>query len=400
MGRPLRQASSLPFALPFTFGRCEASYRIVSCLTRWIASVLLFGWAVVPAQASFSSLYVFGDGVSTTTNNMSGGSLYWGKRFTNGRTWVEVLAQRQGLTNNTLTNVDWSYSSNNWSYFGHYSSNLVQNVNAFPAPTNAATSLFVIWVCDADFVYFITHYGPTTPGDTNIQVWTNAISLSLSNHFRVVTNLYAKGARTLVMPNAVDLTKVPSYVSISSTNEKAFIRQMVIYFNTNFASLLNQVSGALPDLTVYSPDFFSLFDNVVAYPTNYGLIKPDKYVLGDDPALKDYSLNGPGTNYVFWDYQDPTAKTAEIMADVAQQLISPPTLSRLAPLNGSNRLDVVNYPIGLGGFVDGRTNPAYGNWSLALTNFNSTNAVQSIFVPAPGPPAFYRLRFPFAWTWP
>ena len=88
------------------------------------------------------------------------------------------------------------------------------------------------------------------------------------------------------------------------------------------------------------------------------------------------------------------------MADVVQQLISPTAISKLTLLNGSNRLDAVNYPIGLGGFVDRRTNTVYGNWTLGLTNFNSTNAAQTIYVPASGPPALYRLRFPFAWSWP
>ena len=32
------------------------------------------------------------------------------------------------------------------------------------------------------------------------------MNLSLTNHFVAITNLYAKGARTLIMPNAVDFT--------------------------------------------------------------------------------------------------------------------------------------------------------------------------------------------------
>ena len=100
------------------------------------------------------------------------------------------------------------------SYFGQFSSDLVQNVNSFQAPTNASTALFVVWVCDADFVGFISDYGPNTPGDLNTQVWTDAINQSLTNHFQALTNLYGKGARTMVMPNAVDITKVPIYVGL------------------------------------------------------------------------------------------------------------------------------------------------------------------------------------------
>lgn len=87
------------------------------------------------------------------------------------------------------------------------------------------------------------------------------------------------------------------------------------------------------------------------------------------------------------------------MADVAQQLISPVKISDLTSPGGSNRLTVASIPIGLNGFVDGRTNLALGNWTQ-LTNFISTSATQAIFVPAPGPRQFYRLRFPFAWSWP
>ena len=169
--------------------------------------MLLFGPVVFAAQAAFTSLYVFGDGVCTTTNG-PGGSYYYGKRYCNGQVWVEVLAQRQGLT----------YESNkNWSYYGHYTSQLVTNVNNFAAP-DASNALFVVWCADADFVWNVQNYG------TNMTQWTNAINQSLTNHFKAITNLYhAKGARTLIMPNAVDLTKVPFYLNY--TNQQNFIRQ-------------------------------------------------------------------------------------------------------------------------------------------------------------------------------
>ena len=109
---------------------------------------MLCGWMGVSAHATFSSIYVFGDSVSaTTTNFTTDTNLFYGKRYCNGRTWVEVLAQRQGLGANTTTNYNWAYSGNNVSYWGHYSPLLVSNVNKFVAPGNAGSSLFVVWVC-------------------------------------------------------------------------------------------------------------------------------------------------------------------------------------------------------------------------------------------------------------
>ena len=89
----------------------------------------------------------------------------------------------------------------------------------------------------------------------------------------------------------------------------------------------------------------------------------------------------------------------EAFPTTAQQLVSPVKISKVTSLNGSNRLDVANIPIGLNGFVDGRTNLLLGSWTQ-ITNFNSTSATQAMFVPTSGSRRFYRLRFPFAWSWP
>ena len=89
-------------------------------------------------------------------------------RNSNGRVWVELLAQQLGLntnfwySNNILNQVpytnlsasttNWSYSTNNRSFYGNYSPFLVTNINHFTAPADAATALFIVWVNDADFV--------------------------------------------------------------------------------------------------------------------------------------------------------------------------------------------------------------------------------------------------------
>ncbi len=370
----------------------------VKTLARLIVFVLFCGPAVLPAQSAFSTLYIFGDGVSTTTDNPFAGALYHGLRRSNGRVWVEVLAQRQGLPDNTITNVVWSYSSNNWSYFGQYSSLLTQNVSSFTAPTNASSALFVVWVNNADFVYDMTH---SALGD--VAAWTSAINQSLSNHWNAVTNLYyAKGARTLVMPNAVDVTEIPAYANLSATN-KSFVRQRVIDFNTAFAAMLNQASATLPGIKIFVPDMFTLLDYILAHAADYGmtnaLYQGQIVDALDDPSLSDVSLKGPGANYVFWDDMDPTAKAHEVIANYVQQLISPVQIGNLTSLAGSNRLNVVNLPLGLDGFVDGKAHPVLGDWT-SVTNVTSTTAAQAIFVPASGPQQYYRLRFPFTWVWP
>jgi len=368
----------------------------VKRLVRFTLGILLCGPAVFSAQAAFTNLYVFGDGASTTTNNtilFPSPTNYYGQRFCNGRVWVEVLAQRQGLT---------LYSTNNWSYYNNFSATtntgpLVTNVSNFQAPTNATNALFVIWVNSADLIDDLGLFV------TNIAPWTNAINLAQTNHFKAITNLYAKGARTLIMPGAVDITAVPEFAN-TNLAFRNFIRQRCIDYNTAFSNTLNRAKATCTNLTIYEPDFFTLLNNLLTNAAAYGLTNAldDRGVSIDalaDKNLTNKSTNGPGANYIFWDDEDPTAKVHALMANAAQQLISPVRISKITWLGGSNRLDVTNMPIGQNGLVVGRTNLVLGNWTTNA-NFNSTNATQSIFVTNSGPWWFYRLSFPFTWAWP
>jgi phospholipase/lecithinase/hemolysin len=392
----------------------------VKIAVRLMVGFLLFGTAIFPAQAAFTSLYIFGDGVCTTTTNSSAGQYYYGLRKSNGRVWVELLAQQLGLTNNywysnnilnhvSYTNLsasttNWYYSSNNWSFYGNFSPLLVTNISHFTAPADAATALFVVWVNDADFV---GDWGAFYPS-TNMFTWTNAINQSLTNHWSIITNLYyTKGARTLIMPKAVDITEIPQY-NLYPAAFKGFVRQRIVGFNTAFTTLLNQANASLPGITIYEPDFFALLDNVITNAAAYGLTN----VLSDgqsidvlESSLANKALNGPGTNYIFWDQTDPTAKLHSVLADIAQQLISPVQISNITFLNGTNLLVMANVPIGQNGLVLGRTNLILGNWTTnTLSNgtntFNSTNTTQTILVPVSGPQWFYQLKFPYYWYWP
>jgi phospholipase/lecithinase/hemolysin len=261
--------------------------------------------------------------------------------------------------------------------------------------------------------------------------WTSAINQAQTNHYKAVTNLYAKGARTLIMPNAVDVSTIPQFNTSANAN---FIHLRCLDYNIAFSNTLNRIRASCPNLTLYTPDFFALLTNILAHPANYGVTN----ALGDGLSIDavdavnygfpSAATNGFGTNYIFWDPNDPTAMVHLWMANLTQQLISPAQISQLLVFNGSNRLDVVNMPVGLNGFVDGCTNLSSGNWTTNAS-FSSTNTTQSIFVLTSGmsqnalsfspnggpiPPGggggtniafdatlqLYRLRFPYSWTWP
>ncbi len=68
----------------------------------------------------------------------------------------------------------------------------------------------MVWINNADFVNDMATIYPSTNNTT----WNNAIAQSLNNHWSIINNLYAKGARTIIMPNAVDITEIPVYAGL------------------------------------------------------------------------------------------------------------------------------------------------------------------------------------------
>lgn len=353
---------------------------------------LLFGAVVVSTASAYNSLYVFGDGICTTTNNPAGPD-YYGNRFCNGRVWIEVLAQRQGLT----------YDANkNWSYFGQYSTELTNNVSHFAPPADATNALFVMWANDADFIRFLGQFNPPYTA-ADIPAWTSAMNVSLTNHFIAITNLYTKGVRSLVIPNAVDVTAVPQYNNMGAAN-RSFVLQRIIAYNSSFTNIVNQAKVLCPGLKIFVPDVFKLLNNVLTNAGAYGLTNALQGSVSSGALDYYYNLgfaaatNGLGTNFIFWDYLNPTAKMQEVLADTVQQVISPTRISQVLPVSNGLRVDVINLPVGLNGFVNGRTNLAQTNWTN-VQSITSTNVNQTIIIPT-GPHQFYQLRFPYAWSWP
>ena len=309
-------------------------------------------------------------------------------RRSNGRVWVEVLAQRQGL----------NYDPNkNFSYYDHNSSSLLMQIKSSPA-TYTANDLVILWVCNSDTF-------DSAQSSANSGQWIVNNSQSQTNHLQIITNLYAKGVRTLILPNAVDISKVPAFNQGSLTS---VMSAGCIDFNAKFTNTLYyfKTNPAYSGLKIYAPDFFKLLNNVITNAAYYGLSNALLNGKSID-ALSDLpnaATNGPGTNYVFWDPENPTAKFHAVIADEAQKLL--PQVARISKITlqaGSNRLEVVDMPGGLNGFVEGATNLAPANWATNLAAFTSSNTTPSVFVPASGPQRFYRLRipyYPYIWSWP
>lgn len=351
---------------------------------------LLVMLPVAQAAAAFSSLYAFGDGVCTTTDNEANlPTLYHEKRYCNGRVWIEVLCEWQGITYN---------AGNNLSYYGHDSAKLVTNTNNFAAPADAATALFVVWCNNADFVLFAFANNPPYSSG-NIPAWTTFINQSITRHTQAVTTLYNKGARTLVMPKACDISATPAFDL--TPNDSAFIRNRAIQFNLAFDAAMTTLASAKPGLVIHRPDTFTFFEQVLVNPGAYGLINPGIDALTDlgNPSM----VSGPGTTYIFWDDLGPTAKFQMHLAELVQQLISPVKVTSLTRTGSTAQLVVGHVPLQREGFVEGcgALLPPWQPDTSILVPFTSGGSTTStITFSAPNAKRFYRVAFPVVWTWP
>jgi phospholipase/lecithinase/hemolysin len=228
------------------------------------------------------------------------------------------------------------------------------------------------------------------------------------------------------MPNAVDLSAIPEFNNSPNAN---FIHLRCLEYNVAFSNTLNRIRASCTNLTLYTPDFFTLLTNMLACPANYGLTNALGYGKSIDAihaqnfGMPSAATNGFGADFIFWNPNNPTAMVHLWMANLTQQLISPVRISQITILRGSNRLDLANVPIGQDGLVLSCTNVAPWQWTTNAS-FSSINATQSVFVLTsagspdlrfsangdPWPPGeivipeftwqLYRLQFPCAWTWP
>ena len=369
-------------------------------IVAWLLfSLLGLGPGALHSRAAFSSMYVLGDSLSAVSGGGTqyppppGTSVdnYWNGRFSNGRIWVEYLADLLGIS--FKTNCDFAV-------FGDGTPSIYRILiygNFYP-PTDFGTSLCVFWPACSD-CFALTLFEGTNDWSSTfpefVDTFTNSIGL-----------LYRQGMRAVLIPNSVDVSLVPFFthtlptlgvgsIAPNGVPSQAAIHAGVIQYNAALASAIGQLRSQYPDLAIYAPDFYTQFNYGLSHPDVYGLTKLDIDAL-EDPALTDKSFDGPGAEYAFWDYLHPTTKVHSFMAAFAAQVLPKPMLQKLSVRDGRVRLDFSNLPVGRTGTLEATTNLlAQTSWKpfafLSVTN-NTQTVITSMN--GLGDHCFFRLNFP------
>jgi phospholipase/lecithinase/hemolysin len=258
--------------------------------------------------AKFNELYVFGDSLSDTGNFFKATgqppSPYFEGRFSNGRVWVEYLADSLKLDPNKSTNFAFGGSTTgtiNTQVAGL--PGLQQQIQTYTSNYKQAdkNALFVIWAGANDYLAG----GQTDP--------TKPVG-NLSN---AIASLKKVGARNILVVNLPNLGALPG--TSNNPNAAAGLKTLTGLHNQGLSTALDGFKQ--PGLNITSLDVNGLFQDAVA--GKYGFANVTDAALTTCQLQPTNPICGDANNFLFWDAIHPTTKAHNIIADVAfQQLKS------------------------------------------------------------------------------
>jgi len=277
--------------------------RAIYPLLCWISLMLAVTLSAAPP---YDAIYVFGDSLTDTGNVPAEPYLHYQGRWSNGPLWIEYLSVRFGFPYN---------ARNNYARSGAQCDDTYQQVTNFVPSTNVSQSLFVVWAGGNDFLQEYDAHWFDNSG------WTAQIVYSVRSLSNAVVNLYAKGARFILVPNTVDVTEIPT-LNYLPNFLRDYLRSKVQQFNHELATALDELQAAHPSLKLFRCDTYAAELSMLRTPAAYGFTKENIDSLSD-VTLLDKSFNGPGARYVFWDPIHPTTKSHAIIADWFHAAVAP-----------------------------------------------------------------------------
>jgi phospholipase/lecithinase/hemolysin len=362
-------------------------------MNMWRGNVALHGWRSTRAvcllvlalgltqplrTGAFDTIYAFGDSLTDTGNNPAPTVGYYEGRYSNGPLWIEYLSTQLGLTYNP---------NNNFAQSGAQTTGALDQVRRFTPPTNAATALFVVWAGGNDF---IQNFAQVLTQGLNDAFWNGVVSAGVSNLVASINALYADGARTIVVPNLVDLSRIPVAADLPSF-VLTYFQNKVILFNTSLTNALSAIRAAHPDLQLLEPDVFGQFNHVLAHLGANGFTQGTIDAL-DDPQLSDKSFNGPGADYVFWDSIHPTTKAHTLIAQWFDTLLPLSAAPQLSVTAASSHLLITFAKLQVGRVYTLQSSTNLTTWSDASTITATNTAQQSTVNTNSAATGFFRLK--------
>ncbi len=346
-------------------------------------TLLSFSISTQAEAASFSNLYVFSESLSSPGNifnvtnalNQIPPELVppgteippvtppvppydQDGRFSNGLVWVDYLAQEIGLTLTPSTELSVLFpGSPKQSPLTQLNGELIispffngttatQSVNfAFGGAQTGFTDnqgipgllTQVGWfrndlasvnqLADSDALYIVS----SGPNDYQSVLNPNP-EQTVQNIATAVNSLYDAGARNIIVSNMPDLGKTPRALSPLAPVPSNALTEITQVHNSLLTEALNNLS-LLPDINLIPLDIFSLFNQTINNPEQFGFTTASEACLSPDPSFfpnltppepVTFTICDQPEQYAFWDGIHPTTASHAVLAEFALAQLQEP----------------------------------------------------------------------------
>jgi thermolabile hemolysin len=268
-----------------------------------ILAILSFMVALIlsaqTSQAAANELYVFGDSLSDmgTVFRSTGGqypprSTYFQGRYSNGKVWVEYLAERLKLPPERVTNFAWGGATTG-SDRNSLVPGLLARVQSWTSGQKQANprALYLLWAGANDY----------------LQGLDNA-NIPVANVVRAIESLAAVNAKNILVANLPDLGQLPATRTSANSARLTALTQAHDRGLRQAVKVLNQQHS---DLKIATLDAYALYRSALANPAKYGLTNVTS------ACLSAGGVCGSPDRFLFWDGIHPTTAAHRILGEAA-----------------------------------------------------------------------------------
>lgn len=246
----------------------------------------------------FSQMYVFGDSLSDTgtvfraTNGMFPPQpAYFEGRYSNGRVWVEYLAERLQLSTSPAEQFACGGATTTAEPNSLVPGVLTQVQTLLQQTQVHPQALCVLWAGANDYLQGM-----------------HTASIPVANLMDAIAQLTQSGARQLLVVNLPNLGEVPATRGSASAGQLSSLTQS---HNQGLRRSLKRLRQAQPELQIASLDAYELYRTAMMNPATYGFTN---VTCG---CLDGMRPRGNPEEFLFWDGIHPTTATHRILADLA-----------------------------------------------------------------------------------
>lgn len=267
-------------------------------------TLILLGWLTLstPILASpYSAVYVFGDSLSDTDNNLIALFLptppYSLGRVSNGPVWIEYLTAQLALTYDPVRNFAWAGAKTSED-FGLLPGLLAQVDYCIEHYSVDVNGLYFIWIGANDLF-------------TGLDAPETTVATATRNIATAIERLISYGAQHILLLNVPDLGQTPE-----AQGKETALTTITQAFNQALEQLVEELTTEV----VYI-DMFAFTEAVMMHPKTFGFQNTVEPCFAED---REQICSDPDS-YFFWDDKHPTTTAHQILATHIAKTVAVPS---------------------------------------------------------------------------